>query len=113
MSNPLDDPYAREVVRAVGDLTKRVDEYERDSKQDRADFKATIEASIAQLRRDFHAALAPIQLNEIDHRKVHENDRQERTNRQMVWNLWMGGITALVMLNLILLGIVAVQIVGR
>jgi len=109
MSNPHDDPYAREVVRAVGDLTKRVDDYERNSSQDRADFKATIEASIVQLRRDFHEALAPIQLNEIDHRKVHETDRSERTNRQLVLDLWMGGITALVILNLILLGVVVVS----
>ena len=77
-----DDKTTSVVVGVIRDLTKRVDDYEANSSADRADFKATIEASIVQLRRDFHAALAPIQLNEIDHRTVHENDRKERMDRQ-------------------------------
>lgn len=77
-----DDPGVDVVVGVIRDLTKRVDDYERESKADRANFKETIEAGLVQLRRDFHAALAPLQLDEIDHRKVHENDRKERIERQ-------------------------------
>ncbi len=39
------------VVGIIRDLTKRVDDYEANSSADRADFKATIEASVVQLRR--------------------------------------------------------------
>lgn len=69
-------------VGVIRDLIKRVETYEQNSSADRAAFKASIEAGLVQLRRDFHAALAPLQLDEIDHRKVHENDREERITRQ-------------------------------
>lgn len=77
-----DDENTSVVVGVIRDLTKRVDDYETTSKADRADFKASIEAGLVQLRRDFHAALAPLQLDNIDHHRVHENDRKERIERQ-------------------------------
>lgn len=70
------------VVGVIRDLTKRVDDYEERSSHDRASFKESIEAGMIALRRDFHKALAPLQLDNIDHRKVHENDRLERIDRQ-------------------------------
>lgn len=79
-----DDATTSVVVGVIRDLTKRVDEYERDSKDDRAAFKATIEQSLVDLRRDFHRALVPLQLDNTDHRKVHETDRIERIERQTV-----------------------------
>ena len=112
-----DDDETSVVVGIIRDLTKRVDDYERKSSADRQAFKTAIEENMIQLRRDFHAALAPIQLNEIDHRRVHETDRNERAvdavdrlNRQLTYNLWMGALTALVVLNLLLIGFVVIRV---
>lgn len=69
-------------VGVIRDLIKRVTDYEQHSADDHAAFRATIEASLVQLRKDFHAALSPLQLDNIDHRRGHETDRLERVARQ-------------------------------
>jgi hypothetical protein len=69
-------------VGVIRDLIKRVTDYERNASDDRQAFKATIEASLVQLRKDFHVALSPLQLDNMDHRRGHEADRTERAARQ-------------------------------
>lgn len=69
-------------VGVIRDLIKRVTDYEQHSADDHAAFRATIEGSLVQLRKDFHSALSPLQLDNIDHRRGHETDRLERVARQ-------------------------------
>jgi hypothetical protein len=77
-----DDDNNSVTVGVIRDLIKRVTDYEVRSQEDRAAFKATIEASLVQLRKDFHVALGPLQLDNIDHRRRHEADQLERVTRQ-------------------------------
>lgn len=84
MSNPHDDPYAREVIRTVTELTQRVEAYTRASDEKRDQFQATMEGIVVQMRTDVHKALASLQLNQSDHTKVHAADLVERSNRQVV-----------------------------
>lgn len=82
--DPHDDPYAREVIRVVGDLTKRVEEYTRAGDEKRTQFQATIEGIVVQMRKDFHVAITSLQLNQSDHDKAHAADLVDRSNRQTV-----------------------------
>src|SRR5882724_2637575 len=69
-------------VGVIRNLIDRVTEFEEHNKHDRAQMRHAWESSIVQLRKDFHTALSPLQLDNIDHRKTHEADRMERVQRQ-------------------------------
>jgi len=120
------------VIAVIKDLTKRVEEYEKNSSSDRAEFKASIEASIVQLRKDFQRALTPFLMDSIDHKRIHEDDRRdaiaqqqklleyqnrealERTQRQAIvdrrFTILTIGLVVLVVLVVFLLIILIVRI---
>lgn len=76
------------MVSVIKDLVKRVEDYEQASREDRAAFKASIEASIVQLRKDFQRALTPFMLENIDHRQQHKDaalaifQREEKEDKE-------------------------------
>lgn len=111
-----DDAYAHEVIRTVRQLTERVEAYTRGNDESRARFQASIEGIVVALRSDVHRSITALQLTDSQHKDDHIAERKERaadsvqrSNRQFIWDLWMGGLTALGVINLIL----AVYLVAR
>jgi hypothetical protein len=106
MSNLDDDRYAREVIRAVGDLTKRLEEHTSTRDAAFKQLQETVEGIVVALRTDVHKAIISLQLNNSDHSKTHDADRVERAARQVQvdgtmkeirnWSIWaLVGIVAL------------------
>jgi hypothetical protein len=83
MSNPDDDAYAREVIRVVADLTKRLEEYTRTRDEAFSQLQTSVEGIVVALRTDVHKAIISLQLNNSDHTKTHDADRVERAARQV------------------------------
>ncbi len=80
--NVTDQREDRIVVGVIRDLTARLEEYEQKNAANRETFQAAITAIVTNLRKDMHRAIAPIQLDQSDHRHTHDADRIERSNRQ-------------------------------
>ncbi len=106
MASTDDDAYAREVIRVVADLTKRVEEHTKTGEESRKQLQDTVEAIVVALRTDVHKAIISLQLNNSDHSKTHDADRVERAARQVQvdgamkeirnWSIWaLVGIVAI------------------
>lgn len=107
MSDPYDEGSNSVVIGVIRDLSKSVDEskqrleqYENESKLDRAAFKTTIEDSLRLLRTDFQRALNPFLAEILDHREIHKLiiaravvDDKDRSERQVVLNKWLLALT--------------------
>ena len=50
-------------------------------------------------------------VHDVADRQRQAADAIERINRQLTWNVWMGALTVLVVINLLLLGFVVVRVV--
>jgi hypothetical protein len=83
MSNIDDDRYAREVIRVVADLTKRVEEHIKTGEEARKTLQANVEAIVVSMRQDITKTIVSLQLNQADHKVAHEADRVERATRQL------------------------------
>lgn len=88
-NDPYEEGSNNVVIGIIGEFRKELAEYEANSTQDRAAFKASIEASLVQLRKDFNRALQPIMLETLDSResrrdllKSLNDDYATRTQRQ-------------------------------
>ncbi len=139
MLEPNEDAYAREVIRTVSDLTKRFEQYTQHADEERRSLIDSVNATVEQkwsesigsveaMRKDVFRAIVSLQLNASQHRDEHSAERNERAaaigtevaarstdaidriNRQLTVNLWMGALTALVVLNLLLIGFVVVRV---
>ena len=94
-------------VGVIRGLVADVAELKRLFEDDRAAARAQIESAIVQLRQDFHRALGPLQIDNMDHRRAHEADRAERVARQTATDLatartrsallFIGGMIALLL----------------
>ena len=118
-----DDRYAPEVIRTVTELTKRTERMARlldqsitHADEERAHLIDTVNATVESMRKDVFKTVASIQLDARQHRDEHAAERKERAtdavdrlNRQLVLNVWLGALTALVVLNLLLIGFVVVR----
>ena len=89
MSDPYNEGSNSVVIGIIRDFRKELALYEESNSADRAAFKASIEDSIVQLRKDFSRALHPIMLETLDSRKSREDilkslneDYAARTQRQ-------------------------------
>lgn len=113
VEDDFDDGSNSVVIGVIRDLTKRLETYERSSSNERAAFKRSIEANLVQVRKDFHNALSPLQLDNIDHRKTHENDRVERIERQSAYDGSMNVIrVALLIMGGLLVGVLVLLAIG-
>lgn len=83
MATPDDDAYAREVIRVVADLTKRLEEHTRTRDEAFNHLQTTVEGIVVALRKDVHTAIISLQLKNSDHVNTHDADRVERTTRQV------------------------------
>jgi hypothetical protein len=105
-----DTAYEMSVIKAVQDLTRRVDESEQHADDERDKLRATMETTVAAMREDFWRTTVAIQRDGIIHRDEHIVERKERaadivqrTQRQTTVDNWMGVLTILAAINLLAL----------
>ena len=117
MSNN-DDAFAAEVIRTVADLTRKFEQYTKHADEERRSLIESVNGTVEAMRKDVFRAIIRLQLDASQHRDEHSAERNERAadavdrlNRQLIWNVWMGALTALVVLNLLLIGFVVIQVV--
>jgi len=84
----------RALVADVAALTRLLED-------DRAAARAQLDLAIVALRQDFHRALGPLQLDNMEHRRAHDSDRNDRIVRQMATDL----ATSSIQRTLLFLGI--------
>lgn len=128
-----------DLVRKTDALETTVAQSVRHADEERDKLLASVNATIEQkwsesigsveaMRKDVFRAIVSLQLNASQHRDEHSAERNERAaaigtevaarstdaidriNRQLTVNLWMGALTALVVLNLLLIGFVVVRV---
>jgi carbamoylphosphate synthase large subunit len=83
MASIDDDAYAREVIRVVADLTKRLEDHTRTRDEAFKQLQETVEGVVVSMRKDVHKAITSLQLTNSDHSKTHDADRVERAARQV------------------------------
>ncbi len=104
------------MVNAVRDMAHKLEQYTQHADQERKKLEQSVTATIEAMRKDTYRAIIALQLDASQHRDEHSAERKERAadavdrlNRQLTINLWMGALTALVVLNLLLIGFVVVK----
>ena len=118
MPTPNDDEFhTSAMVSAVRDMIGRLEHYTRHADDERSKLRGEVNGTVEAMRKDFHAVVIRIQLDVLQHRDEHAADRRERAtdavdrlNRQLTYNLWMCALTALVVLNLLLIGFVVIRV---
>lgn len=80
--NEYDEGSNSVVVGIINAFRKELEAFQQTNIEDRAAFKAAMEASLVDLRKDFHRALINVALDNGDHRAQHANDVKDRIERQ-------------------------------
>jgi len=118
MQPPNEEYHTSAMVDAVRDMTRKLEQFQRHADDARKTQRNELLNLIESLRKDVYRAISALQLDSSQHRDEHAADRQrqaadaiERINRQLTWNVWMGALTVLVVINLLLLGFVVVRVV--
>lgn len=118
------DYYAVETIRTVTELTKRTEAMAHQLTQsiahadeERRILIDSVNRTVEAMRKDVFKTVAALQLDTRQHRDEHAAERKERAadavdrlNRQLVVNMWMGALTVMVVLNLLLIGFVVVRV---
>jgi hypothetical protein len=108
---PNDDrPYlATTMVEAVQEMGRKLETFERHSDDERRKLRAGIDATVAAMRKDFWETTIKIQRDAAQHRDEHSAERSERatdgitrSNRQLVLDIWMGALTIVSVINLLI-----------
>ena len=110
-----EDFHTSAMVNAVRDMAHKLELYTQHADQERKKLEQSVTATIEAMRKDTYRAIIALQLDASQHRDEHSAERAERAadaveriNRQLVWNVWMGALTVLVVLNLLLIGYVVI-----
>lgn len=113
-----DDFHVSAMVTAVRDMAQKLEQYTQHADDERQKLLLSVNGTVEAMRKDVYRAIISLQLNASQHRDEHTAERKDRAtdavdrlNRQLIINLWMGALTALVVLNLLLIGYVAVKVV--
>lgn len=112
-----EDFHTSAMVNAVRDMAFKLEEYTRHADEERNKLLESVNSTVESMRKDVYKAIISLQLNASQHRDEHVAERKERAgdavdrlNRQLTINLWMGVLTALVAINLLLIGFVVARI---
>lgn len=107
------------MVSAVRDMAAKLERFERHADDERRRLRAEVNENIAAFRKDVHEVISKIQLDAAQHRDEHSAERKERAadaidrlNRQLVLNLWLGVLTTLVVVNLLLIGFIVARVIA-
>lgn len=110
MPAPTDEEFhVSAMVDAVRDMQRKLEAFERHGDEERTKLRAGIDATVAAMRKDVWDTLVDLQLDASQHRDEHITERKERAadsivraNRQTTVDMWMGGLTVLGLINLVL-----------
>jgi response regulator RpfG family c-di-GMP phosphodiesterase len=112
-----EDSHTSAMVDAVRDMAHRLEEYQHHADDERTKLLESVNGTVEAMRKDVYRAIISLQLNAAQHRDEHTADRKERAsdaidrlNRQLTINMWMGALTALVVINLLLIGFVVIRV---
>ena len=112
-----DDFHTSAMVSAVRDMAHKLEQYTQHADTEREKLQQSVNGAIEAMRKDTYRAIIALQLDASQHRDEHSAERKERAvdaidrlNRQMIWNLWMGALTLMVVINLLLIGFVVVRV---
>lgn len=112
-----DDFHTSAMVSAVRDMARELADYKQHADDERAKLLESVNATVEAMRKDVFRAIVSLQLDASQHRDEHVAERKDRAvdavdrlNRQLTINLWMGALTLLVVINLILIGFVVVRV---
>ena len=112
-----EDFHTSAMVNAVRDMAHKLELYTQHADQERKNLIESVNHTIEDMRKDTYRAIIALQLDASQHRDEHSAERKERAvdaldrlNRQLIWNVWMGALTILVIINLLLLGFVVIRI---
>lgn len=111
-----DEWHTSAMVDAVREMAQKLDIYQQHADEERTKLRADVYAIVEAMRKDVFKTIAAVQLDTRQHRDEHAADRKERAadaidrlNRQLVLNIWLGALTALVVINLLLIGFVVIR----
>ena len=115
---PNNEPFiATNMAEAVRDMAQQLARYSQHADEERAKLRDEVNATVEAMRKDVFRVIVGLQINATQHRDEHTIDRQERAadsvarfNRQLTQNLWMGTLTVLVVLNLLLVGFIVIRV---
>jgi len=112
-----EDFHTSAMVSAVRDMSRKLEQYTQHADSERKQLIETVNATVEAMRKDVFRAIVRLQLDASQHRDEHSADRKERAadaidrlNRQLTWNLWMGALTVMVVINLLLLGFIVIRV---
>lgn len=112
-----DDADTSVVVGVIRDLVQRVETYQQHADDERKQLIETVNGTVEAMRKDVFRAIVALQLDASQHRDEHSAERKERAadaidrlNRQLILNVWLGALTILVVVNLLLIGFVVVRV---
>lgn len=115
--NNDEDFHTSAMVAAVRDMARELQEYKQHADTEREKLQKSVNATVEAMRKDVHVAIAALQIRAMQHEDTHSAERHERAadaidrlNRQLIWNLWMGALTVMVVINLLLIGYVVVRV---
>lgn len=114
MATPSTDQQEQSVVVGViRDLTHRLEEYEQRADTKREIFQETIMANFVDFRNTMNRAIIPMQVDHQDHRRTHDADRTERSNRQTETDRRFGALhDDLRRLQFLLVGVIALMAIA-
>ena len=105
------------MVAAVRDMAQKLEAYTTHAAEERTKVLDSVNATVEAMRKDVYRAVISLQLNASQHRDEHSADRKERAadaidrlNRQLILNVWLGALTGLVVLNLLLIGFIVIRV---
>ena len=112
-----DDFHTSAMVDAVRDMAHKLELYTQHADNERKKLEQSVTGTIEAMRKDTYRAIIALQLDASQHRDEHSAERKERAadaidrlNRQLIWNVWMGALTVMVVINLLLIGFVVVRV---
>lgn len=112
-----DDFHTSAMVSAVRDMAQKLEQYQQHADEEREKLQQSVNATVEAMRKDVYRVIVNLQLDASQHRDEHIADRKERAadavarlNRQLTQNLWMGALTVLVVLNLLLIGYIVIRV---
>ena len=104
------------MVDAVRDMARQLELYQMHADNERRILLESVNATVEAMRKDVFKTIAAVQLDARQHRDEHAAERKERAadavdrlNRQLALNLWLGALTVLVVVNLLLIGFVVIR----
>lgn len=114
MPLPSDEEFhTSAMVAAVRDMARQLEQFHRHADEERDKLRGELVGLAESMRKDVHKAIAALQIDAMQHKDTHTADGVQRSNRQLIQDLWLGALTVLGVVNLALAIYLAAQVAQR